>query len=459
MEIAVLSGSPKGNLSVTFQYIRFIQKKFPQHKFKIHHISHDILKLEKDSRAFSSVIDDVKKSDAVLWAFPLYVFLVPSQYKRFIELIWERAVQNAFKHKYTSVLSTSIHFFDHTAHNYIRAICDDLEMKFVDSFSADMDDIFIEEMRDRLLSFTQNLIEAVEKKLTTTKAYSPLTESKFCYAPGKGKLKVDTRGNKVLVLTDFQHQDSNQAKMVKRFRESFVDLVEVINLHDIDIRGGCLGCLQCGFDNLCIYQGKDEYIDFFNNNVRHTDIIIYAGDIKDRFLSSRMKLFWDRGFFNGHIPVHKDKQIGFIVSGPLCQIPNLRQIIEARVQMSLANLVDIVTDECEDSAQLDSLLQNMAQRGIEYAVTGFIKPRTFLGVGGHKIFRDSIWARMRFPFTADFRFYRKHNMFDFPQKDQRYHDFHKNMITMIKNPEMKETVRKMIKTEMVKRYQKVVDTK
>jgi len=66
---------------------------------------------------------------------------------------------------------------------------------------------------------------------------------------------------------------------------------------------------------------------------------------------------------------------------------------------------------------------------------------------------------MRFPFTADFRFYRKHNMFDFPQKDKRYHDFHKTMITMIQNSEMKEMVRKMIKTEMVKSYQKVVDTK
>ena len=87
MQIVVLSGSPKGNLSVTLQYVRFIQKKFPQHRFNIHHISHDISKLEKDAKSFSLLVDDVKKSDCVLWAFPLYVFLVPSQYKRFIELI------------------------------------------------------------------------------------------------------------------------------------------------------------------------------------------------------------------------------------------------------------------------------------------------------------------------------------------------------------------------------------
>jgi hypothetical protein len=63
-----------------------------------------------------------------------YYFLVSSQYKRFIELIWERKAEGFFKDKYTAVLSTSIHFFDHTAHNYMNAICDDLEMKYLGFF-------------------------------------------------------------------------------------------------------------------------------------------------------------------------------------------------------------------------------------------------------------------------------------------------------------------------------------
>lgn len=459
MKIAVLSGSPKGDLSVTLQYVRFMQKKFPQHELKVHHVSHGINKLEKDEQAFAKVIQDIKASDGVFWAFPLYVFLVPSQYKRFIELIWERGAQSAFKDKYTAVMSTSIHFFDHTAHNYMRAICDDLDMKFVESFSADMDDLFLEGMRGRLLIFAQGFFNAIEKKLPTSKAYWPLTYSKFRYAPGKAKGTVDTKGKKILVVTDVQDDNSNLARMVKRFQESFAGNVEVVNLHDIDIRGGCLGCIQCGFDNICVYQGKDGYIDFFNSKLRHTDITVYAGAIKDRFLSSRMKMSWDRGFFNGHIPVHMGKQMGFIVSGPLRQIPNLRQILEAEAEMSLANLVDIVTDECQDSAQLDAMLQNMASKCMEYSVKDYIRPKTFLGVGGYKLFRDAIWARLRFPFTADYRFYRRHNLFDFPQKDKRYGAFNKQMIDMIKNPEMKEMVRKMTKAEMVKGYQKVVDTK
>ena len=34
MKIIVLNGSPKGDISVTMQYVRFIQKKFPQHELR-----------------------------------------------------------------------------------------------------------------------------------------------------------------------------------------------------------------------------------------------------------------------------------------------------------------------------------------------------------------------------------------------------------------------------------------
>ncbi len=125
MKIAVLSGSPKGDLSITLQYVKLIQKKIPE----------------------AEIIDHVRNSDGVLWTFPVYVFLVPSQYKRFIDLIWERGAQDAFQDKYTAVLTTSIHFYDHTAHNYMHAICDDLGMRFVESLSADIDDIFTKEVK------------------------------------------------------------------------------------------------------------------------------------------------------------------------------------------------------------------------------------------------------------------------------------------------------------------------
>ncbi|MDP6627165.1 MAG: NAD(P)H-dependent oxidoreductase, partial [Methanopyri archaeon] len=86
MKVTVLNGSPKGAVSVTMQYVRYIRKRFPGHEYIVHDISHRIKKLERDDALFEEVVDDVGSSDVVLWAFPLYHMLVPSQYKRFIEL-------------------------------------------------------------------------------------------------------------------------------------------------------------------------------------------------------------------------------------------------------------------------------------------------------------------------------------------------------------------------------------
>ena len=91
----------------TLQYVHFIQKKFPQHELKIVHVSQLIKKLEKDEKAFEEIIDEVRSSNGVLWSFGLLVLAVPSQYMRFIELISERGVEDAFENKYAAVLSTS----------------------------------------------------------------------------------------------------------------------------------------------------------------------------------------------------------------------------------------------------------------------------------------------------------------------------------------------------------------
>ena len=92
MKIVVLNGSPKGVLSITLQYVRFLEKKYPQHAFQVFNMAHDIRKIESDETLFGAIIDAIKEADGVLWAFPLYYFLVSAQYKRFVELIWERNV-------------------------------------------------------------------------------------------------------------------------------------------------------------------------------------------------------------------------------------------------------------------------------------------------------------------------------------------------------------------------------
>lgn len=438
------------------QYVHFIQKKFPQHELKILNISQRVKAIEKDEKVFRQIIDEVRSSDGVLWAFPLYYLLVHSNYKRFIELIWENKVDNTFKNKYTAALSTSIHFFDHTAHNYINAICDDLNMKYIGSFSADMEDLLKEKERERLILFAGHFFESIENNVPTSKNFRPVTNSQFNYIPGEMKKKIDIGNIRILILTDSEDKQTNLGRMIQRFSQSFTTDVEVINLNNIDIKGGCLGCIKCGYDNNCSYD--DGYKEFFNTKVKAADVIVVAGTIKDRYLSSRWKMFFDRSFFNTHIPTMIGKQVGFIISGPLGQIPNLRQVMEGYFDVQHGSIVDFITDEGGDSAGIDELLHSLAGRLVQFTHEGYLKPITFLGVGGMKIFRDDIYGRLRFPFRADHKFYHEHGLYDFPQKDYKRRIINSMMLLLTKIPSIRKKIyTKQIKTEMIKPFQKILE--
>ena len=457
MKIIVLNGSPKGDLSVTMQYVHFIKKKIPQHELKILNISQRIKVIEKEENSFREIIDEVMSADGVLWAFPLYFLLVPSNYKRFIELIWEGGAEDAFRGKYAVSLSTSIHFHDHVAHNYINAICDDLDMKYAGWFSAGMYDLLEEKERKRLILFAEHFFDTIENNKPTSKNFHPLIDSAFEYVPGDVQGRIGMGDKKVSVLTDSKNERTNLGRMIHRFTRAFSGEVEVVDLNEIEIKGGCLGCIQCGYDNTCSYGDRDGYVEFFNTKVKAADILVFAGSIKDRYLSSRWKLFFDRSFFNNHVPVMTGKQLGFIISGPLSQIPNLRQALEALYEVQQAGIVDFITDECGDSAQIDALLHSLAERLIRFADEGYAKPASFPGVGGSKILRDDIYGRLRFPFRADHNFYKKKGLYDFPQKDYKSRITNSMMMLLTRIPSMRrEIYTKRIKKAMIKPLQKIL---
>jgi len=459
MRIAVLNGSPKGPASATMQYVQYLQKVFPAHVFRIHHVAQQIRKLEKNEPAFEEILDDIRASDAVLWAFPLYYCLVSSQYKRFIELIWERGAADAFRGRYAAALSTSIHFFDHTAHAYIRAVSDDLEMRYVSFFSASMYDLLRRREREKFRLFAEDFLDAVERRAPTARIYPPVAPAAFRYEPGAAKGKADAGGRKVLILTDGGDSASNLDGMVGRFRRSFVGPVEVVNIRGIDIRGGCLGCIRCGYDHTCVYKGQDGYIDFYDNCVKKADILVIAGEIRDRYLSAAWKQFFDRSFFNNHTPTWKGKQVCFLVSGPLAASPHLREIFQGTAESQGANLTDIVSDEVADSAKLDALLDGLAERAVRCAERGYIRPGLFPGVAGAKLFRDEMWGRLRFPFVADHRYYRRHGWYDFPQKDLGSQLRNLLLMTLCLIPKIRRDIyERRMKEEMIKPFRRLLKT-
>jgi len=420
MKIVVLNGSPKGDVSVTRQYVLSVERAFPQHEFVVLHVAQQSKKLERDEAAFAEVIEAVRSADGVIWAFPLYILLVCSQYKRFIELITERGARSAFSGKHAVTLSTSINFYDSNAHVYMRSVCEDLGMRFVGIHSANMHDLMKPEERRRLRLFAEDFFMAIEVGLECLRLSATLPrDPALPYRPTTPARPAGTHGRKIVILTDARPdlragQESLMA-MTARLEDAWGGAVRTVNLFDIDIKGGCQGCLRCGAANRCAFMGKDGFIDFYNSVLVPADIIVFAGAVAARQLSWKWREFFDRSFFNCHTPSLVGKQFAFVVSGPLSLLPELRETYEAWSEIQQSNLAAFVSDEAP-APTLDAALDQLAERLVRFSEAAYVRPRTFLGVAGMKIFRDDIWSQLKVIFRADHRAYKRLGFYDFPQR-------------------------------------------
>jgi multimeric flavodoxin WrbA len=459
MRIIVLAGSPKGNKSVTLQSIRWLERRFPEHQFVVHRIAQRIKLLETSREAFDEVVQDIRSADLVLWAFPVYYYLVHAHLKRFVELIFEREGEGAFSGSYSAAVSTSIHFYDHTAHEYVHGISEDMGMLWLGSFSAHMMDLVSENQRERLEAFFRHRLDQVSDQVPVLPTYLPVKPHSFNYQPRPpGETLADGPGApRAVVVTDQTPEDRNLVAMVGRFVRVFPGPTEVVNLHDLDIKASCQGCIQCGYDNQCIYEGKDGFSDFYRTTVETAEVLVFAGSIRDRYLSSRWKTYFDRSFFENHRPILRDRQVLMLLSGPVRQVTNLREILTAYVEVQMANLVGIVTDEVADSSSLDDAIGDLAQRAVRYQKDGYTAPLTFRGVGGHKIFRDAVWGWMRMPFVSDHRTYRELGLYDFPHKNWKSRISNAITLSLLRSRRMRTNIYPKLRDMMVARHMRIVD--
>ncbi|MBW2528247.1 MAG: NAD(P)H-dependent oxidoreductase [Deltaproteobacteria bacterium] len=449
MNIVVIAGSPKGETSVTLQYVRYLEVHHPEHRWEVVHVASRIRALERRRALFDEVIERVQTADLVLWAFPVYVLLVPAGYKRFIELIGERGAGAAFAGKYAASLSTSIHFHDHCPHDYLRAVSEDLGMRFVGSHSPEMHDLEKPEGQAKLLAFGRTLLAAVDRRDAVPRRYAKLDSTSWAYQPGAASASVPTGARRVVILHDAAAGDDNLRAMVGRLRASFDGPVTVHDLSAVEIKGNCLGCLRCGHANRCAYEGKDDFIEFYRQEIMTADVLVFAGAVVDRHWSSRWRQFFDRAFFKTHQPSFRGKQLAFVVSGPLAQLANLQEVLTGYAMWQEANLVGFVSDEVADSVELDAQLDALAARLMHAAREQYVQPFDFRGVGGAKIFRDHIFGPLRFVFTADHRYYTKRGYYDFPTRSWRQRLLNFVLLLLFRVPRIRREFERRIKSEMI----------
>ena len=402
MKIAVINGSPKGKYSITLQTVRYLSLIYPQHEFVTLDVGQRIKALERD---FTEARELLKSSDALLFSYPVYTFLCPSQLHRFIELVKADGVDLCGK--FATQISTSKHFYDVTAHKYIEENSLDLGMKYVRGLSADMEDLLTEVGKNDAKKFFDRFLWSVDNDVYTRKSdLVPYTKEP---ATSQIERALQSTDKDVLILTDRTDPDSNLSAMIARFRAVLPYETRLINISEYPLSGGCLGCFRCAVSEKCVY--KDGFDRFLRESIQTADAIVYAFNISDHSMGSRFKMYDDRNFCNGHRTVTVGMPVGYLISGNYTAENNLRTVIEARADTGENFLAGVATDERDTDAGIDELAKSL-----DFCLkTGHTAPKTFYGVGGMKIFRDLIFE-MRGMMRADHKFYKKQGIYDFPKR-------------------------------------------
>lgn len=401
MRILVVNGSPKGKYSVTLQTLLFLEKKFAAHEFEYLHAGQQINALAKD---FSKAEKALRDADLIIFSYPVYTCIATSQLHRFISLLKSSGLD--ISGKFAAQITTSKHFYDFTAHKYIEENCCGLGLKYIRGLSADMDDLTTEKGQKEAEEFMRYVLWCAENNI-----YEPAKD----YSPAK-RLPVtpvaensEGKSGDVVIVADLSGEDKGLKDMISRFRSVSAYKTRIVNLADIPMKGGCLGCFRCAPKGECVYD--DGFAVALKNEIHSADAIVYAFTIKDHSMGWLFKQYDDRQFCNGHRPVTKGKPVGYLIGGNYPEEANLKAIIEARSEVGGNFLAGVAYDQTDPDGEIDNLARKLA-----YAIENKLSlPANFYGVGGMKVFRDMIWL-MRGLMKADHKFYKKKGLYDFPQR-------------------------------------------
>ena len=406
MRVLVLNGSPTGEDSITLFTVKYMEKKCPNVTFETLHVGQRIRQYERD---FAEAGERLAAADLILFAYPVYTFLVPAQLHRFVELMKGSGVD--LSGKFATQITTSKHFYDVTAHRFIEDNCGDMGLRCLRGLSADMEDLRTEQGRREAETFFRFVLWQMEHGYAepsprgTSAPFLPIMP-----APAEA-VTAERKPGTVVIVTD-RDEDGEDAlgAMIDRFRTRLPYETRVVNLRTFPFAGGCLGCFHCAADGTCVH--KDGFDRYLRKNIQTGAAIVYAYTVRDHAMGYRFKLYDDRQFCNGHRTVTMGKPVGYLVDGPLSREPNLQMLMEARSQVGGNYLAGIATDETAPEREIDQLAETLA-----YAVENdYQQPKNFFGVGGLKIFRDLIY-QMQGLMRADHKFYREHGFYDdFPQR-------------------------------------------
>jgi multimeric flavodoxin WrbA len=399
MNILIVNGSPRARFSVTLQSCLYLEKRYAGHRFAYLNVGAGLDAFEKDMRPAAEAF---ARAGLIVFAYPVYAFLVPSQLLRFLELMRENALP--LGEKYVTQLSTSRHFFDMTAHRFLEDNFHDLGMRVIHGLSADMEDLLTETGRQELESFFEYAVFCAENGVFEDRAPLPPPEAhtpyESCIEPCEPREDWEA-----VIVGDLREGDEGLRALIKDFSAACPGRTRFVNLADFPFRGGCLGCLRCTVSGKCVYH--DGFDRFLREKVLSADAVVYAFTLRGHSMGARFKMYDDRQFCLGQRAVAEGKPVAYLVNGDLRNEENLRTVLQARADLSGSFLAGFASDA--EGIRAVSLRLGFALE------KGYRPPRGFYGVGGRKLLRDLVWLTQGLR-REEHRYYRSHGLYDFPQR-------------------------------------------
>ena len=439
MKVLFVSGSPRGRFSVTLQSCLYLEKRFPAQSFSYLNAAAGIAGFEKD---MAPAAEAFRQAELVIFAYPVYSFLVPSQLHRFMELMREQGI--SLKDKYVTQLTTSKHFFDVTAHRFMEENFHDLGARVIHGLSADMEDMLTEQGRGELERFFSYTVFCAENAVYEHAEPSPEQTPEPYESCLDACEKED--GFDTVIVGDLREEDESLRALIKDFTAAFPYRTRFVNLAEFPFKGGCLGCLNCATQGRCVYH--DGFDVFLREKIQSADAIVYAFTLRDHSMGSRFKMYDDRQFCNGHRTVAEGKPFAYLVNGDLGGEENLRTVLKARADVGHSFLAGFASDADE--------IRDVSLR-LAYALEqGYTPPRSFYGVGGMKIFRDLVWL-MRGMMREDHLYYKSHGLYDFPQKRWPRMLGMRMLGALLRSPRVRRLIGDRMNEGMLAPYKKILN--
>jgi multimeric flavodoxin WrbA len=420
MKIAIFNGSPRIDTQISFSkaYVDYIKKRYPNHEFVEFHIARDIKEFRKGEAAYRALVDTVSDCRGILWQMPVYSALVPAQVKELIELLFDDAEATAaFKGKYSAMISTSLQLFDNWAEDYIQGVCEDLDILFTGAFSGTFYPIIDDKYKISLNGFLDRFMGSIENhvyppRLFLKERHQP---SKLLPFPEKTSEHFENRqfARRVTIVTDTKSTSENLVAMIDTVSKALDAAVKILDLAQTDY-DGCSCCMHCGVDFQCLR--KDDFQTMHSNYILEADAVIYAGSVKDHYLSYRFKYFFDREFYLNHTPFLGGKPVALIVSGPANAGRPVLESLKSILSLRGGRIVGISSDDVGSAEEIRNGLEWIAKSICSQIDLNAPMPLGFYGAAAARIFRDFVYIA-KFPFVKDYKIYNEKRLFKtFPQK-------------------------------------------